>query len=69
MQKRIQLLTKKVETAEKQRFKHAPEATNVIPLADLVVQNKELSKRKPARVQTAHTVQDSKKVEGAEVKL
>ena len=69
LQKRIELLTSKVETAEKQRFKHAPETTNVIPLADLVVQTKEVSRRKPARVQTAHRVQESKKVEGAEVKL
>jgi hypothetical protein len=63
-------LTSKVESAEKQRFKHNPEPVNELPLSDLIEKNKEVTKQKPIRVQTAHKVRENKKVEEkVEVKL
>jgi len=63
-------LTSKVESAEKQRFKHNPEPVNELPLSDLISKNKEETKHKPIRVQTAHKARENKKIdEIVEVKL
>ena len=42
---------------------------NVISIADLEVKSKDVSRKKPTRIQTAHRVKDDKKLEGTEVKL